>query len=235
MQSGTDLYSSPHYQQAKQHLRGQRNTIHVKVSVWNKQFSFTTRWEGTMQISDSILFLKTLFCEQKDTLLMFPHQKKSWRNWLLILEHVIWFQKKAWNLSKAVKQDAVHFSSFMFWIIQLGWCSWAKPENREMKKWNSVFLRQRHALSRNFDSFVVTYRVTNFLPKLMDMLLFSMEKTEFSFCEFPFFGYCRVLVMTMLLLKLNLALPNWCVFNVAIPRMTRRCLQNGLEMGLFLH
>ena len=36
-------------------------------------------------------------------------------------------------------------------------------------------------------SFVVTYRVTNLLPKLVDMLLFSMEKTEFLFLVFPYF------------------------------------------------
>ena len=28
----------------------------------------------------------------------------------------------------------------------------------------------------SFDIFVITYRVTNFLPKLVDMLLFSTEK-----------------------------------------------------------
>ncbi len=39
----------------------------------------------------------------------------------------------------------------------------------------------------SFDIHVVTYRVTNFLPKLVDMLLFSTEKTEFPFFEFPNF------------------------------------------------
>ena len=39
----------------------------------------------------------------------------------------------------------------------------------------------------SFDIFVVTCRVTNFLPKLVDMLLFSMEKTEFPFLVFPYF------------------------------------------------
>ncbi len=36
--------------------------------------------------------------------------------------------------------------------------------------------RQRHALSMSFNIFVITHRVTNFLPKLMDMLLFSTGK-----------------------------------------------------------
>ena len=49
------------------------------------------------------------------------------------------------------------------------------------------FFCQRHALSTSFDIFVVTYRVTFFLPKLVDMLLFSMEKTEFPFLVFPYF------------------------------------------------
>ncbi len=47
----------------------------------------------------------------------------------------------------------------------------AIPENREFKKWKFSFFHQRHALSTSFDIFVVTYRETNFLPKLVDMLL----------------------------------------------------------------
>ncbi len=39
----------------------------------------------------------------------------------------------------------------------------------------------------SFDIFVITYRVTNFLPKLVDMLLFSTENTEFPFLVFPYF------------------------------------------------
>ncbi len=54
-------------------------------------------------------------------------------------------------------------------------------------KWKFSFFRQRHALSTSFDIFVVTYRVTNFLPKLLDMLLFCTDKTEFSFLVFPYF------------------------------------------------
>ena len=39
----------------------------------------------------------------------------------------------------------------------------------------------------SFEIFVVTYRVTNFLPKLVDMLQFSTEKTEFPFLVFPYY------------------------------------------------
>ena len=42
----------------------------------------------------------------------------------------------------------------------------------------------------SFNIFVVTYRVTNFLPKLVHMLLFSTEKTDFYFFHFPIFGCC---------------------------------------------
>ena len=65
----------------------------------------------------------------------------------------------------------------------------AIPENRDMKKMKfSCFSHQRHALSTSFDIAVVTYRVTNYLPKLVDMLLFSVcEKTEFPFFEIPYF------------------------------------------------
>ncbi len=66
----------------------------------------------------------------------------------------------------------------------------AIPENREFKKCKFNFFYQRHALSTSFDIFVVTYRVTNFLPKLVNMLLFSREKTKFPFFGFPLFsGY----------------------------------------------
>ncbi len=66
-------------------------------------------------------------------------------------------------------------------------CLSAIPENREMKKMKFSFFHQRHALPTSFDIFAVTYRVTNLLPKLVDMLLFSAEKTEFPFFEFPYF------------------------------------------------
>ncbi len=68
----------------------------------------------------------------------------------------------------------------------------AIPENREFKKWKFVlfFFCQRHALSTSFDIFVVTYRMTNFLLKLVTMLLFSMEKNWISTSGFPLFsGY----------------------------------------------
>ena len=64
------------------------------------------------------------------------------------------------------------------------------PKIGTWKKWNSVFFCQRHALFISFDIFAVTYRVTNFLPKLMDMLLFFMEKAEFPFLVIPIFGNC---------------------------------------------
>ena len=63
----------------------------------------------------------------------------------------------------------------------------AIPENREFQKWKLSFFCQRHTLSRSFDIFIITYRVTNFLPKLVNMLLFSTEKTEFPFLVFPYF------------------------------------------------
>ncbi len=69
----------------------------------------------------------------------------------------------------------------------------AIPENREIQKWKLSFFRQRHTLSTSFDIFVITYRVTNFLPKLVHMLLFSAEKNWISIFGFPLFlGYaCR--------------------------------------------
>ena len=63
----------------------------------------------------------------------------------------------------------------------------AIPENREFQKLKFSFFSQRQALLTSFDIVVVTYRVTNILPKLVNMLLFSMEKTEFPFLVFPYF------------------------------------------------
>ena len=70
--------------------------------------------------------------------------------------------------------------------VQWEW-KWAIPENREFQKWKLSFFRQRHTLSMSFYIFVITYRVTNFLPKLVNMLLFSTEITEFPFLVFPYF------------------------------------------------
>ncbi len=63
------------------------------------------------------------------------------------------------------------------------------------------FIHQRHTLLTSSDIFVVTYRVTNVLPKLLHMLLFSSEQTEFLFFWIPLFSgiarsdccvWCRV-------------------------------------------
>ena len=59
------------------------------------------------------------------------------------------------------------------------------------KSGNSVFSIKDVHCPLSFDIFVVTYRVTNFLPKLVDILLFSTEKTEFPVLVFPYFGFCR--------------------------------------------
>ena len=44
---------------------------------------------------------------------------------------------------------------------------------------------------QEFWHIVVTYRVTNFLPKLLLMILFSTEKIDFPYFEFPIIGYCH--------------------------------------------
>ena len=57
-----------------------------------------------------------------------------------------------------------------------------------MKKNEIQFFSQRHALLTSFDIFVVTYRVTNFLPKLIHMLLFSAGKNWISIFLNPLFS-----------------------------------------------
>ncbi len=46
------------------------------------------------------------------------------------------------------------------------------------------FFPSKTCIVDRLDIFVVTYRVTNFLPKLVDML---WKKTEFPFFVFPYF------------------------------------------------
>ncbi len=75
----------------------------------------------------------------------------------------------------------------LYGLLLLDSGAWAIPENREFQKWKLSFFPHRHTLSTSFNIFVITYRVTNFLPKLVNMLLFSMEKTEFPFLVFPYF------------------------------------------------
>ncbi len=75
----------------------------------------------------------------------------------------------------------------------------AIPESRELKKKEiQFFFPSKTALWMSFDIFVVTYRVTNFLLKLVNMLLFSTEKTQFPFFEFPYF---RVLPFSIQVLR----------------------------------
>ena len=71
----------------------------------------------------------------------------------------------------------------------------------------------------SFDIFVITYRVTNFLPKLVNMLLFSTEKTEFPFLVFPYF---RVM-------------PLACgMSNTLVHRKQRQQLEIDLQLLFFL-
>ncbi len=90
----------------------------------------------------------------------------------------------------------------------------AMPENREIEKKETLFFFcQRHALSTSFNIFVVTHRETNFLPKLADILLFSTEKTEFPFFEFPYFRvlpYCRDLVLSFVWIWAHTL--SWCIY-----------------------
>ena len=65
--------------------------------------------------------------------------------------------------------------------------SWAILENREFKKWKFSFFRQRHALSTSFDILVVTYRVTNFLPKTLQHAIIFYRKNWISIFGFPIF------------------------------------------------
>ena len=55
----------------------------------------------------------------------------------------------------------------------------AIPENREFKKWEIQFFPSKTCIVHSFDIFVVTYRVTNFLPKLVNMPLFIKVASGF--------------------------------------------------------
>ena len=68
------------------------------------------------------------------------------------------------------------------------------PKIGKTKNGKSVFFRQRHTLLTSFDIFVVTYRVTNFLPKLVDMLC-KNKLIFFSFLQFPIFGHSQLVIL----------------------------------------
>ena len=95
--------------------------------------------------------------------------------WLLLQHkfiHNIWFtNRKEMNLSDA---NVVCFAHRQY------------PKIRTWKKLNSVFsVKDMHYWQVIF---VVTYRVTNFLPKLVDMLLFSVKKNWISIFWNPLFS-----------------------------------------------
>ena len=110
------------------------------------------------------------------------------------------------------------------------------------KKWKFSFFRQRRALSMSFEIFLVSYRVTNFLLKLVDKLLFSTEKTEFPFWVFPYFRVMRdrkrllrfVHTQTRTL-TLNVAsdLGVWCVYTLRYSVFSKQC--EHCTVSLFLH
>ena len=71
---------------------------------------------------------------------------------------------------------------------------WARqyPKIGTWKKMKFSFFHERHTLSTSFDIFVVvTYRVTNFLPKLVTCYYFLWKKLNYHFLKSPIFGYCR--------------------------------------------
>ncbi len=109
--------------------------------------------------------------------------------------------KKSWGHGHAcpnvlTPKFALSLASDVYFAFRV-LCS-AIPENREFTKWKFSFFRQRHALWTSFDILVVTYRVINFLPKLVDILLFSMGKNWISiFCFSPIFGLCRCVLLDL--------------------------------------
>ncbi len=62
------------------------------------------------------------------------------------------------------------------------------PKIGKWKKYENQFFPSKTASSTRFDIFVVTYRVTNFLPKLVDILLFSAQKNWISIFWIPLFS-----------------------------------------------
>ncbi len=68
----------------------------------------------------------------------------------------------------------------------------AIPENRENKKGKFSLFCHRHALLTTFDIFVVTYRVTNFLPKAHQHAIIFYGKNWISgfFFNSPIFRFC---------------------------------------------
>ena len=109
----------------------------------------------------------------------------------------MWSPRCVWRLvspscSPLVESASTDTSIFAIQIHTPG--NWTIPENRENNKIEiQFFSRQRHALWRSFDIFVVTERVTNFCQNWSTCYYFLSKKLNFHFLFFPIFGYCRQL------------------------------------------
>ena len=98
----------------------------------------------------------------------------------------LWPQAFPWIWSQILNLDLWGKSSgFLTSRVKLGvpGPEAAIPENREMNKMKFSFFSSKHALSTSFNIFVVT----NFLPKLVDILLLSTEKNWISIFWIPLF------------------------------------------------
>ena len=90
------------------------------------------------------------------------------------------------------------------------------------------FFRQRHALSTSFDIFVVTYRVTKVLPKLVDMLFSAEKKLNFHFTKSPIFGYCQSRVTKT---PNQFSAPSSCIFFLILVILAFVWSQMSLKMA----
>ena len=177
--------------------------LSLKCSVWGRHFFLIASlafWQKHIFPEKKIIFFsQTLFSEVGQCIyltticfflaknLLYRHFPLCTHQWDSRLESKEKEPKSLlWPSTPPIQADQNSRACGLYLPAEY-WLNMAIPENREIKKWKFSFFCQRHALSTSFDIFVVTYRGTNFLPKLVNMLLFSTEKTEFPFLVFPYF------------------------------------------------
>ena len=151
-----------------------------------------------LQIS-SYCFVKTIFCSKTVCFVMFHNQNQHREN----ENYEISLHKSQKNCKTRNKKlcKAVYHPKQRKMICRCKFCSYPGFSAGEglyrkigkSKNGNSVFFRQRHALSTSFDIFVVTYRVTNFCQNSWTCYYFLFlggKKLNFHFWFSPIFRLC---------------------------------------------
>ncbi len=107
-------------------------------------------------------------------------------HWHRTVWTAIWYAQQLWDRKWSFATCVTTLSRYT--AVRYGgpWDGYT-GKNRELKKMEIQFFPSNTCIIDQFWRILVTYRVTNFLPKLVHMLLFSTEKNEFPLLVFLYF------------------------------------------------